>query len=50
MKQLMNKEPDKILISEDRKTMFKIWNTSPWSQIVRLPPNYKPKTGLQNPR
>lgn len=43
LKQLTNKEPDEISISEDGKTMFKIWHGSPWSQIVRLPQNYKPK-------
>ena len=43
LSQLTSKEPDEIKISEDGKTMFKIWYTSPWSQIVHLPSGYKPR-------
>lgn len=41
LRQLTSREPDEIKISEDGKAMFKIWHTSPWSQIVHLPPGYK---------
>lgn len=43
LSRLTSREPDEIKISEDGKAMFKIWHTSPWSQIVHLPPNYKPR-------